>query len=45
MYGVRLCEDMGIDPGVGVVRVSLVHYNTAEEVDRLIDAMDTVFRH
>ena len=33
MYGVRLLEDLKIDPQQGVVRVSLVHYNTEEEVE------------
>jgi selenocysteine lyase/cysteine desulfurase len=27
-------------PQNGVVRVSMVHYNTVEEVDRLIAALD-----
>jgi selenocysteine lyase/cysteine desulfurase len=34
MYAARLCEDLGVDPDRGVVRVSLAHYNTVEEVDR-----------
>ena len=36
MYAYRLCERLGLDPDDGVVRVSLVHYNTPEEIDRLI---------
>jgi len=40
MYAVRLCEALGIDLATGVVRVSLVHYNTPEEIERLIDALD-----
>jgi len=40
MYAYRLCEALGLDPADGVVRVSLVHYNTAEEIDRLIDVLD-----
>lgn len=43
MYGVRLCEDLGVDPAAGVVRVSLVHYNTVSEVARLVRAMEGVF--
>lgn len=43
MYGVRLCEDLGVDAGAGVVRVSLVHYNTVGEVNRLAEAMEDVF--
>jgi len=34
MYAHRLCRALGIDPDDGVVRVSLVHYNTLEEIDR-----------
>jgi cysteine desulfurase family protein (TIGR01976 family) len=40
MYAYRLCEALGIDPATGVVRVSLVHYNTLEEIDRLIEALE-----
>lgn len=42
MYGVRLLEDLKIDPQQGVVRVSLVHYNTEEEVEALITALNDV---
>jgi len=42
MYAHRLCESLGIDLEDGVVRVSLVHYNTMDEVDRLIEALDPV---
>ena len=35
-------DDGGIDPDDGVVRVSMVHYNTAQEVERLINALDGV---
>lgn len=40
MYAQRLCEAMGIDPDPGVVRVSAVHYNTIDEIDLLMDAID-----
>ncbi|MGA1708541.1 MAG: cysteine desulfurase-like protein [Phycisphaerales bacterium] len=40
MYAHRLCTAMGIEPDPGVVRVSAVHYNTVEEIDRLMDALD-----
>lgn len=43
MYGVRLCEDLGIEAGEGVVRVSLAHYNTEDEVERLVLALERVF--
>ncbi|MCJ8145252.1 cysteine desulfurase-like protein [Ancylobacter sp. A5.8] len=37
----RLVEALGLAGDGGVVRVSLVHYNTLEEVDRLIAALET----
>ena len=40
MYAYRLCQALGLDPEDGVVRVSLVHYNTPEEIARLIDVLD-----
>ena len=36
----RLIERLGLAEGNGVVRVSMVHYNTLDEVDRLIAALD-----
>ena len=42
MYAHRLCTAMGIAPDPGVVRVSAVHYNTVDEIDRLMDALDPV---
>ncbi len=39
-YAFRLIEDLGIDPDDGVVRASMVHYNSVEEVERLIEALD-----
>jgi cysteine desulfurase family protein (TIGR01976 family) len=39
MYAYRLCERLGLDPDDGVVRISLVHYNTPEEIDRLIEVL------
>ncbi|KAK3996328.1 pyridoxal phosphate-dependent transferase [Cladorrhinum sp. PSN332] len=42
-YSVRLIgETMGLDWSDGVVRVSLVHYNTLEEVDALIEVFEKV---
>ncbi len=40
MYAYRLCQALGIDTEVGVVRVSPLHYNTADEIDRLLRVMD-----
>ena len=42
MYAYRLCQALGIDLDEGVVRVSAVHYNSLDEVDRLIDVFQTV---
>jgi cysteine desulfurase family protein (TIGR01976 family) len=38
-YAWRTMEALGLAPDDGIVRVSMVHYNTAEEVDRLLDAL------
>jgi selenocysteine lyase/cysteine desulfurase len=35
-YAVETMERLGLDPWLGAVRAGLVHYNTAEEVDRLL---------
>jgi selenocysteine lyase/cysteine desulfurase len=32
-YAKRLIEDLGLDKQGGVVRVTMLHYNTIEEVD------------
>lgn len=42
-YAKRLIWALGLEAGGGVVRVSMVHYNTADEVDRLIQALDEAF--
>lgn len=39
-YARRLIEALGLAPQGGVVRVSLAHYNTLEEIDRLTRALD-----
>ncbi len=39
-YARRLVESAGIDPEDGVVRCSIAHYNTADEVNRLVAALD-----
>ncbi len=41
-YAQRPLEAMGIDPEKGVLRMSFVHYTTAEEVGRLIGALEEV---
>ncbi|MDT8856508.1 aminotransferase class V-fold PLP-dependent enzyme [Paracoccaceae bacterium Fryx2] len=40
----RLIEDLGLEGDGGVLRVSMVHYNTLAEVDRLCAALDIVLR-
>ena len=40
----RLVERLGLAGDSGVVRVSMVHYNTLDEVDRLVGALDTALR-
>ncbi|SMY09592.1 aminotransferase class V-fold PLP-dependent enzyme [Flavimaricola marinus] len=42
-YAGRALSGMGVDPDKGVLRLSFVHYTTAQEVDRLITALDHVF--
>jgi cysteine desulfurase family protein (TIGR01976 family) len=39
-YALRLLQAMGLDPQQGVLRLSLVHYNSAQEIDRLLAALD-----
>ena len=41
-YAVRPLEAMGVDLGRGVLRMSLAHYTSAEDVARLIAALDRV---
>jgi cysteine desulfurase family protein (TIGR01976 family) len=38
-YALSLSERLGVEQHGGMVRVGLAHYNTAEEVDRLIEAL------
>ncbi|GMQ90375.1 MAG: cysteine desulfurase-like protein [Gammaproteobacteria bacterium] len=39
-YAARCIEALGLGPQNGVVRASMVHYNTPAEVDRLIERLD-----
>jgi cysteine desulfurase family protein (TIGR01976 family) len=41
-YALELCERLGVEAKGGFVRLGLVHYNTPEEVDRLLTALDEV---
>jgi cysteine desulfurase family protein (TIGR01976 family) len=38
-YALNLTERLGIEKSGGLLRIGLVHYNTAEEVDRLLSAL------
>jgi cysteine desulfurase family protein (TIGR01976 family) len=40
-YATGLIERLGLQPG-GVLRIGLTHYNTAAEVDRLIDELTSI---
>ena len=41
-YAARLIDTLGLLPKNGVVRASFVHYNTLDEVSRLVDVLDSV---
>ena len=41
-YAHRLVEAIGLDSEDGVVRLSLVHYNTAEEVAKTLNVLDEI---
>ncbi len=41
-YAARLIDYLGLARQDGVVRVSMLHYNTLEEVDKLITVFDTL---
>lgn len=38
-YAMNLSERLGVEQKGGVLRIGLVHYNTAEEVERLVTAL------
>ncbi|MBN2237612.1 MAG: cysteine desulfurase-like protein [Bacteroidales bacterium] len=42
-YAKKIIEDFGLVEKDGVVRVSLVHYNTLEEVRKLMSVFDRIF--
>jgi cysteine desulfurase family protein (TIGR01976 family) len=43
-YARRLIEALGLQPLGGVIRASIAHYNTAGEIDRLIQCLDEVIK-
>ena len=38
-YAWELVRAMGLDEAGGLLRIGLVHYNTLDEVDRLVEAL------
>jgi cysteine desulfurase family protein (TIGR01976 family) len=44
-YALNLSERLGVEQKGGVLRVGLVHYNTAEEVERLLAALREFVTH
>ncbi len=42
-YAKKIIEDLGLVDKDGVIRVSMVHYNTIAEIDALINAFETIF--
>jgi cysteine desulfurase family protein (TIGR01976 family) len=40
MYAINLSERLGLEERGGFLRLGLVHYNTREEIDRLLKALD-----
>jgi cysteine desulfurase family protein (TIGR01976 family) len=43
-YALNISERLGVEDRGGMVRIGLVHYNTAEEIDRLIAALEELSR-
>ena len=41
-YAKRAIRDLGLEAGDGAVRVSLAHYNSPQEIERLIEGLDQV---
>ena len=42
MYSPRLMKRLGLSPDEGLVRASLVHYNTREEIERFLKALQEI---
>ena len=43
-YALNLTEHLGVEKSGGFLRIGLVHYNTTEEVDRLLTALQEIVR-
>ena len=44
-YALNLTERLGVESSGGLLRIGLVHYNTAEEVDRLLQHLRELSTH
>ena len=42
MYCPRLMQRLGLTPDTGAVRVSLVHYNTVEEIEKFLNTLEDI---
>lgn len=42
MYAITLAERLGLQDRGGFLRIGLIHYNTADEIARLLQALDTL---
>jgi selenocysteine lyase/cysteine desulfurase len=41
-YATGLIERLGMAGSGGLLRIGLVHYNTADEVDRLLESLERI---
>ncbi len=41
-YALSISERLGVEAGGGLLRIGLTHYNTQEEVDRCLRAIERV---
>ena len=41
-YAINVTEDLGVEDSGGLVRIGLSHYNTSEEVDILLEALQSL---
>ena len=43
-YALNVTEDLGVESTGGLVRIGIAHYNTTEDVDRLLEALEALNR-
>jgi selenocysteine lyase/cysteine desulfurase len=41
-YAINLTERLGVEQSGGMLRIGLTHYNTAEEVSRLLEELKRI---